>query len=68
MILPVAAGVDQLKPGITGWAEINCRNEISIEVKVVLEKEYLERKSFLFDLEIIVKTFTNVLGSKGVTH
>ena len=68
MALRVAAGVDKLKPGITGWAQINGRDEISIEAKVALEKEYLEKKSVLFDLVIVVKTFTSVLFSKGVTH
>ena len=68
MTLRVTAGVDKLKPGITGWAQINGRDEISIEAKVALEKEYLKRKSLLFDLIIIVKTFTNVLFSKGVSH
>ena len=68
MALRVAAGIDKLKPGITGWAQINGRDEISIEAKVALEKEYLEKKSILFDLTIIVKTFTNVLFSKGVSH
>lgn len=68
MALRVVAGVDKLKPGITGWAQINGRDEISIEEKVYLEKVYLEKKSFLFDCKIIVKTFTNVLFSKGVTH
>jgi O-antigen biosynthesis protein WbqP len=68
MALRVDAGVDKLKPGITGWAQINGRDEISIEEKVALEKEYLERKSFLFDVYIFFKTFTNVLFSKGVTH
>ncbi|MHB1107741.1 MAG: sugar transferase [Lutibacter sp.] len=68
MALRVAAGVDKLKPGITGWAQINGRDELSLEAKVAYEKEYLERKSFLFDLKIIVLTFTRVLGSKGVTH
>ena len=68
MALRVAAGVDKLKPGITGWAQINGRDKISIEEKVALEKEYLERKSFLFDVVIVVKTFTSVLGSKGVAH
>ena len=68
MVLRVAAGVDKLKPGITGWAQINGRDEISIEEKVALEKEYLVRKSFLFDVEIVVKTFTSVLRSKGVAH
>jgi O-antigen biosynthesis protein WbqP len=64
----VATGVSKLKPGITGWAQINGRDEISIEAKVTLEKEYLEKKSLLFDLTIIIKTFTNVLFSKGVSH
>lgn len=68
MALRVAAGVDKLKPGITGWAQINGRDEISIEAKVALEKEYLERKSVWFDLLIVVRTFTNVLFSKGVAH
>ena len=64
----VATGVSKLKPGITGWAQINGRDEISIAQKVHLEQEYLNKKSFLFDIEIIVKTFTNVLFSKGVSH
>ena len=68
MALRVAAGVDQLKPGITGWAQVNGRDEISIEEKVGLEKEYLEKKGFWFDVVIVVKTFTSVLGSKGVAH
>lgn len=68
MALRVAAGVDKLKPGITGWAQINGRDEISIEAKVALEKEYLERKTVWFDLVIVVRTFTSVLFSKGVAH
>jgi O-antigen biosynthesis protein WbqP len=68
MSLRVAKGVDKLKPGITGWAQINGRDDISIEKKVQLEEEYLHKKSFLFDIEIIIKTFTNVLFSKGVSH
>ena len=68
MTLRVSTGVDKLKPGITGWAQINGRDEISIEEKVELEKEYLMKKSFLFDVEIVVKTFMSVMGSKGVLH
>lgn len=68
MTLRVATGVDKLKPGITGWAQINGRDDISIEKKVQLEQEYMKRKSFLFDISIIIKTFTNVLFSKGVSH
>jgi len=68
MILRVATGVDKLKPGITGWAQINGRDDITIEKKVELEQEYMKKKSTLFDIEIIIKTFTNVLFSKGVSH
>jgi O-antigen biosynthesis protein WbqP len=64
----VATGVSKLKPGITGWAQINGRDEISVSQKVQLEQEYLSKKSFLFDIEILIKTFTNVLFSKGVSH
>ena len=68
MTLRVATGVDKLKPGITGWAQINGRDEISIEKKVELEQEYMNKRSTLFDIEIIIKTFTNVLFRKGVSH
>lgn len=68
MELRVNASIDKLKPGITGWAQINGRDEISIEKKVDLEVEYLKRKSFLFDCKIILLTFTNVLLRKGVKH
>jgi len=68
MTLRVATGVDKLKPGITGWAQINGRDDITIEKKVQLEQEYLYKRSTLFDIEIIIKTFTNVLFSKGVSH
>ena len=68
MTLRVATGVDKLKPGITGWAQINGRDDITIEKKVQLEQEYMYKKSTLFDIEIIIKTFTNVLFSKGVSH
>jgi O-antigen biosynthesis protein WbqP len=68
MALRVATGVSNLKPGITGWAQINGRDDISIEKKVQLEQEYLYKRSTLFDIEIIIKTFTKVLFSKGVSH
>ena len=68
MALRVAAGVDKLIPGITGWAQVNGRDELSLEQKVALEKEYLAKKSLFIDLQILIKTFTNVLGSKGVIH
>ncbi len=68
MTLRVATGIDKLKPGITGWAQINGRDDITIEKKVQLEQEYMYKRSTLFDIEIIIKTFTNVLFSKGVSH
>ena len=68
MALRVTAGVEKLKPGITGWAQINGRDEISLEEKVAFEKEYKQRKSVWFDLKIVVLTFTSVLMSKGVNH
>lgn len=68
MALRVTAGVAALKPGITGWAQINGRDDISIEEKVKLEEEYLAKKSIWFDIKIIIRTFTQVLFSKGVSH
>ena len=64
----VATGVSKLKPGITGWAQINGRDDITIEKKVQLEEEYMFTKSLLFDIEIILKTFRNVIFSKGIRH
>ena len=68
MQLRVAKGISRLKPGITGWAQVNGRDDISIEKKVELEQEYLNKKSFLFDIQIILKTLINVLFSKGISH
>ncbi len=68
MALREAAGVDKLNPGITGWAQINGRDDISIPEKVKLEQEYMSRKSILFDIEIIFITFAKVLRRKGVNH
>lgn len=68
MTLRVATGVDKLKPGVTGWAQINGRDDISIQKKVELEQEYLHTRSTLLDFKIIIKTFSNVFFSKGVSH
>lgn len=68
MQLRVKAGVDKLKPGLTGWAQVNGRDEIALEKKVAFEKEYLDRQSWWFDLKIIVLTFAQVLKSQGVKH
>lgn len=68
MALRLAEGVEKLKPGITGWAQINGRDEISLEEKVAYEKEYLQHKSVGFDIKIVLLTFTSVIMSKGVKH
>ena len=68
MQLRINAGVDKLLPGLTGWAQINGRDELSLKDKVALEKEYLERKSIWFDLKIIIMTFTKIFKNEGVKH
>ncbi|MDL2404339.1 sugar transferase [Rhizobium calliandrae] len=61
-------GVEALLPGLTGWAQVNGRDELPIPEKVALDEEYLRRRSFLFDLKIIVLTALKVVRSDGVTH
>ncbi len=61
-------GVHELVPGLTGWAQINGRDEIPIPQKVALDAEYLERRSLLFDLRILWLTFVKVLRRDGVSH
>jgi O-antigen biosynthesis protein WbqP len=68
MALRVAAGVDSLMPGITGWAQINGRDTISLSAKVALEKEYLEKQCFWLDIQIVWGTFFQLLRPKGVSH
>jgi len=63
-----AAGVDALRPGVTGWAQINGRDELAIPDKVALDAEYMRRRSFMFDLTILVSTVIPVLTAKGVTR
>jgi len=61
-------GVDKLMPGLTGWAQINGRDELPIPDKVKLDVEYLQKQSFLFDLRIIFMTFIKVLRRDGIQH
>jgi len=61
-------GVHRLTPGLTGWAQVNGRDELPIPVKVEFDAYYLNNRSLLLDLKIIVKTFLQVLWSKGVQH
>ena len=61
-------GVDGLLPGITGWAQVNGRDELSIPDKVALDVEYLNRQSFWFDVKILWMTFLKVINRDGVSH
>ncbi len=60
--------VHTLIPGITGWAQINGRDELSIPDKVALDVEYLQQNSLLFDLTVLLLTFKRVCSRKGVVH
>lgn len=68
MALRVKAGVHILKPGITGWAQINGRDNISIEEKVEFEKEYYQKRNIFFDFKIVYLTFGQVFGSNNIKH
>jgi len=61
-------GVDKLLPGITGWAQVNGRDELSNEEKVTLDIEYLNRQSFWFDLKILWMTLIKVIKGTNVSH
>lgn len=61
-------GVNKLLPGITGWAQVNGRDELSIADKVALDVEYLNRQSFWFDIKILWMTFLKVVSRDGVSH
>jgi O-antigen biosynthesis protein WbqP len=62
------AGVHELVPGLTGWAQVNGRDELPIPDKVKLDAEYLQRSSFWFDLWILWLTLLKVLRRDGVSH
>lgn len=66
--LRIEKGVDKLLPGITGWAQINGRDEISIADKVEFDLEYLKHKSFSFDVKILWVTFLKVIKRDSVSH
>jgi O-antigen biosynthesis protein WbqP len=61
-------GVDKLMPGLTGWAQVNGRDELPIPQKVDLDVEYLQRGSFIFDIYILWLTFIKVINRSGVSH
>jgi O-antigen biosynthesis protein WbqP len=66
--LRVQKGIHQLVPGITGWAQINGRDELPIPVKVQFEEDYLRRRYFGFDLRILWLTLFQVFQSRGISH
>jgi len=66
--LRTSNNIHTLIPGITGWAQINGRDELPIPVKVDYDLYYLQHRSFVFDLKILMMTLSNVIEGKGVTH
>ena len=61
-------GIHVLRPGITGWAQVNGRDELPIPVKVAYDLEYVRRRSFLFDLRVILLTVVKAITGRGVQH
>lgn len=61
-------GIYKLRPGITGWAQINGRDDITMEEKVARDLQYLERQSLKFDFQIMIRTLVYVAQSKGIKH
>jgi O-antigen biosynthesis protein WbqP len=61
-------GVHKFRPGLTGWAQINGRDDLPIPAKVMLDAEYVGKRSFWFDIKIIWLTFLKVIDCDGVTH
>ncbi len=60
--------IDKLAPGLTGWAQVNGRDELSIPIKVQYDLEYLQRQSFWFDMKILGLTFVKVVRRAGISH
>lgn len=68
IVLRTEMGVQELVPGLTGWAQVNGRDELPIPRKVQMDAEYLQRRSLLFDLKILWMTTLKVLARDGVSH
>jgi len=68
VMLRSEVGVDQLTPGLTGWAQVNGRDSVSVSEKVALDLEYLQKRSFQLDLYILWLTFLRVISTKDVSH
>jgi O-antigen biosynthesis protein WbqP len=63
-----AKGIHLLKPGLTGWAQVNGRDEIELAKKVQLDYEYLDKKSLIFDVYVVLLTFYKVVKREGIKH
>lgn len=66
--LRTSLGIHLLTPGLTGWAQINGRDSLPIPEKVLWDKEYAEKRSFLFDIYIFIRTFQKIFFEKNVSH
>lgn len=66
--LRTAKGIQKLRPGVTGWAQVNGRDDLPIPVKVEYDFEYAKKMNFLFDLQIVFMTIFKVLKPQGIKH
>jgi len=66
--LRTECGVHELLPGLTGWAQVNGRDDLPIHAKVQYDREYLRKRTFLFDMKILLLTIVQVLRADGVLH
>ena len=66
--LRAVSGIHKLKPGLTGWAQVNGRDNLSIKEKVAFDKEYMKKKTFVFDLKILYLTIIKIIQRDGVRH
>ena len=66
--LRTGLGIQRLTPGLTGWAQVNGRDRLTVEEKVRFDAEYMRQQSFLFDLRILAMTVTKVIGREGISH
>jgi O-antigen biosynthesis protein WbqP len=68
IVLRARAGIDRLVPGLTGWAQVNGRDELPLAEKVSLDREYLHKSSLWFDLKILFITISEACAQRGVAH
>lgn len=66
--LRAVRGISRLKPGLTGWAQVNGRDNLLIKEKVAFDKEYMKKQSFVFDLKILYLTIIKIIQRDGIQH